>query len=78
MTPNPVLELRHRLARRSVIFHYAAEHDRYAEQEQIDAHLLALGLIDEAEYLRVHDLAALYLRAYVAEMDNVKPEGLGA
>ena len=49
----------------------ALAHDRFAETEQV---LVAEGKYIEAQ--GAHEYAALIVRAYKAELDDPKPEGL--
>ncbi len=58
-------------ARRNVLYHYAGAHDAWSEQEQL---LVGEGRYTEAEGAHVHALRVV--RAWLAEKDNPKPEGL--
>lgn len=60
-----------RAARSSVLRRLSKAHDRFAEQHQL---LVASG--DWAEAEGAHQMCLRLLRAYVAEMDDPKPEGL--
>jgi hypothetical protein len=58
-------------ARREVLYAYARWHDRFAEREQVLRHS---GMVIHAEGARVY--ANLVIRAWLAERDDPKPEGL--
>ncbi len=57
--------------RQAVLRQLAAAYDRLAEEEQI---LVSEGRYVEAE--GAHQVAVRLLRAYTAELDDVKPQGL--
>jgi len=58
-------------AQRAALYQYAAIHDAFAEREQI---LRASGMVIHAEGARTY--ANLVIRAWLAERDDPKPEGL--
>ena len=66
MTARPAAEQ----ARESVLRQYAAAHDYWSEKDQINAHYLALNLIDPEVAVRDHEMAQRCLRAYRMELDD--------
>ena len=58
-------------ARRNVLYHLAAAHDAWSEQEQ---RLVGEGRHTEAQGARIH--AQWVIRAWLAESDDPEPEGL--
>ena len=67
-TRRPVLD---RLTRDRVLRHYARAHDQLAEAEQVAR---GVGAPDLGDHMRRH--AQAVLRAWLAERDDPKPEGL--
>jgi hypothetical protein len=58
-------------ARREALYRYAAAHDHYAELEQ---RYVAQNRPIEAA--GAHEFALIALKAYIAEVDDPRPEGL--
>ena len=61
-------DLRDRMARHDAALWYVAQHERFAELEQM---LLLVGSEDEAAI--AHGYALMLLRAHLAEIDDLEP-----